>query len=91
MRRCGQQLLSAGWQQIWASAFSVILPMVTALYVLLVWFGVHKEERSVFMSLNNLTMDKGVKKKICQFLFMYVLCVYIYLFIYYLFYVDSCC
>lgn len=41
-----------------------------------VWFT--KEERSIFMSLNNLTMDKGVKK-ICQFLFVCVICVYIYL------------
>lgn len=51
-----------------------------------VWFT--KEGRSVFMSLNSLTMDKG-EKKICPFLFMYVICVFIYLFIY-LFYFDSC-
>lgn len=60
----------------------------------LVWFT--KEEGSVFMSLNNVTVDKGVKRNLpfnsFKFLFMYVICMctFIYIFIY-LFYFDSCC
>lgn len=53
----------------------------------LVWFTT--EERSVFMSLSNLTMDKGVKN-LPAFVYVCNMCAFIYLFIY-LFYFDSCC
>lgn len=46
----------------------------------LVWFT--KEERSIFMSLNNVTVDKGVKRNLPVFVYVCNMFVYIYLSIY---------
>lgn len=82
MRRCRQQLLSAGWHQIMGVCISSYSPLGHGFVCTsdLLWFT--KEEKSVFMSLNNLNYGQRSYKKICQFLFMYVICVYTYLSIY---------